>query len=146
MRRIAHTLGALALATSLGATAAHAFEGPGMTAARQLDMTTQHLAVSADREMKAGRIDAEQARRLEDFAAVARGFRFDLEHGSYTSIQAQKAWAEVSQSFLAARNALGDRGSTLLRNEVLRVHSLMNRIDLRFGGPAFRTGKNGYPG
>jgi len=87
-----------------------------------------------------------QAQRLEDLAAVAHVFRFDLEANQYDSTQFEEAWAEVSDTFLAARRALGDAGSKSLRNEVLRVHALMNRIDLGLGGSAFWSGDQGWAG
>src|SRR4051812_48459413 len=133
MQRLLPTLCAIVLLATLGTAAARAQEGPGMTAVRQLDLAAQHLAISADREVREGRVTPAQAQRLADLAAVARGFHFEFESSQYGFVQAEEAWAELSDTFLAARRALGDAGSKSLRNEVLRVHALMNRIDLGLG-------------
>ena len=146
MRRMLPYLCAVLLLLPLAAASARAQDGPAMTTVRQLDLAAQHLATTAERDAKAGTLSQDQADRLEDLAALARGFRFDLEANQYSSIQARVAWDEVADTFVAARKALGKDGSKALRNEVLRVHSLMNRLDIGLGGPGFWYGSQGWPG
>jgi len=52
MKRLLPTLFAILLLATLGSAAARAQEGPGMTAIRQLDMATQHLAGTTGREVR----------------------------------------------------------------------------------------------
>ena len=146
MRRLLPPLCALMLLAPLATATARAQEGPLLTRARQLDMLAQHLAATAAHELQDGKLTSDQAAHIADFAVLARGFRFDLESTQYSSLQAQVAWAEVSQQFLATREALGPAGDTRLRNEVLRTHTLMNRLDERFGGAGFWAGANGWSG
>src|SRR5581483_11051371 len=115
MRRLVSSLGALLLLLALATATVQAQEGPFLTSARQLDLTTQHLASTATKELHAGRLSEAEVEQVENLAALARGFRFDLEAHEYSPLQAQAAWAEVAQSFLAARNAVGDDGSNGFR-------------------------------
>jgi len=137
---------ALVLLAPLATATARAQEGAALTTVRQLDMVAQHLTTTAARELQQGRLTGDQAARIDDFAALARGFRFDLESSQYSPLQAEVAWGELSQHFLAARAALGRAGSPSLRNEVLRTHTLMNRLDEGLGGAGFWAGENGWSG
>jgi len=130
----------------LTAGLASAADASVMTDSRQLDLTAQHLATTAEREAKAGTLSNDQARLLEDLAARARMFHFDLEANQYSVIQEQLSWDQVADAFLTARNAVGDQGSKNLRAEVFRVHSLMNRIDQGMGGSGFWHGRHGWTG
>ena len=121
-------------------------ESPQLTTLRQLDLAAQHLAATARRHNEAAELTDDQNRLLTDLAALVRGFRFEIEFNSLSGMQAIAAWDEVAETFVAARKALGDDGSRQMRNEVLRVHSLMNRLDRGFGGTGFWQGDQGWTG
>ncbi len=125
---------------------AQAAEGPAMTATRQLDLAALHMAATAQDQAKAGALSTQAAETVEGFAALVRDFRFQLEADFASSIQAQVAWAEVIDGFVATRDLLSDSDSRALRHELLRIHALMNRLDRRFGGSGFWSGPHGWNG
>jgi len=143
MRRTVLSLIALA---ALFSTAARAAEGPGMTAARQLDLAAQHLAATAAQEVQAGRLDAAAGDTAVGFAALVRDFRFDLEADAYSVLGVEAAWAQVAEGFTSTRDLLHDSNSQALQHELLRVHTLMNRLDRGFGGSGFWSGPHGWSG
>jgi hypothetical protein len=142
MRRTLPFICSLLLTAGMASTA-HATV---LTDSRQLDLTAQHLAATAAHEVQAGTLSKDQARLLEDLAARARLFHFDLEASQYSVIQEQLSWDEVADTFLTARTAVGEGGSKDLRAEIFRVHSLMNRIDQGMGGTGFWHGRHGWTG
>lgn len=143
MRRLLPYVCALLLLAPVATAAANASV---LTDSRQLDLTAQHLATRAEQEAHAGTLSKDQATLVENLAAIARGFRFDLESSEYSVIQSQLAWDEVARAFLAARNGVADDGSRDFRQEVFRVHSLMNRLDQDMGGTGFWHGRHGWTG
>ena len=144
MRR---TVLSLIVLLALGAVAsARAAEGPAMTATRQLDLAALHMAATAQEQAKAGALSRPAAETVEGFAALVRDFRFQLEADFASSIQAQVAWAQVIDGFVATRDLLSDSDSRALRHELLRVHALMNRLDRSFGGSGFWSGPRGWNG
>jgi hypothetical protein len=131
----------------LAATAtAQVAEGPGMTAARELDLAAHHLAATAQQQARDGQLTSAAAETAEGFAVLVRDFRFDLESDRFSSLQAEVAWAQVAEGFSATRDLLHDKSSRDLRHELLRVHALMNRLDRGFGGPGFWSGPQGWSG
>jgi hypothetical protein len=130
----------------LTAAPAVAAEGSGMTLARELDLTAQHLATTARQQAEDGRLSSQAAETAQGFAALVRDFRFDLESSFHSTLQAETEWAQVADGFLATRDLLHDSDSKGLRNEVLRVNNLMNRLDRRFGGTGFWYGPHGWSG
>ena len=142
-RTVSSLIVLLALVTVASARAA---EGPAMTATRQLDLAALHMAATAQEQAKAGALSPQAAETVEGFAALVRDFRFQLEADFASSIQAQVAWSEVIDGFVATRDLLHDNDSRALRHELLRVHALMNRLDRGFGGSGFWSGPRGWNG
>jgi hypothetical protein len=140
------TLMSVLVLAALAAGPAGAAEGPLTTAARELDLSAHHLATTAHEQAKAGQLSSEAAETAEGFAILAREFHFALESDRFSSLQAEVAWSRVAEGFSATRDLFHDEGSRALRNEMLRVHALMNRIDRGFGGPGFWYGPHGWSG
>ena len=139
-------LSLIVLLALVGVASAQAAEGPAMTATRQLDLAALHMASTAHEQAKAGGLSPQAAETVEGFAALVRDFRFQLEADFASSIQAQVAWAEVIDGFVATRDLLSDSDSRALRHELLRIHALMNRLDRSFGGSGFWSGPHGWNG
>lgn len=144
MKRTALSL--IALLALVAVASAQAAEGPAMTATRELDLAALHMASTAQQQAKAGALSPQAAETVEGFAVLVRDFRFQLEADFASSIQAQVAWAEVIDGFVATRDLLSDNDSRALRHELLRVHALMNRLDRSFGGSGFWSGPRGWNG
>jgi hypothetical protein len=134
------------LLAALALVPAHAAEGPGMTAARELDLAAHHLAATTQRLAQEGKLNAEAAETAAGFAALVRDFRFDLESSFLSVIQAEGAWAQVGDGFVATRDILADTDSRPVQHELLRVNTLMNRLDRAFGGSGYWYGRHGWSG
>ena len=133
---------AFALATLLAAPLAAA-EGPTLTLARQLQLATAHFAVTAAEEESP--LTAESQSAVRELAATAAGFRWELE-GAPRGFEMLGAYTQLQRQFVAVRAAMPADAPKAVRNEMLRVHSLMNRLDRSFGGTGFWSGRNGYSG
>ena len=117
-----------------------------MTAARELDLAAHHLAATAEQQAREGQLSAQAAETAQGFAALVRDFRFELEPDLRSTLQAEVGWAQVAEGFLATRELLASSDSRALRHELLRVNSLMNRLDRGLGGTGFWSGRQGWNG
>lgn len=143
MRRSISAFAFVALAAVSLSPPVAAAEGPTLTLARQLQLATAHLASTAGSAEPALAADDQTA--LRELAAVAAGFRWELE-GAPVGFEMVGAYAQLQRRFLAARAAVPADAPKAVRNDLLRVHSLMNRLDRRFGGTGFWSGRDGYSG
>jgi hypothetical protein len=144
MKRIVLSLAVL-LAT-LAAASARAAEGPAMTTARQLDLAAHHLAATAQQQAQDGLLTPQAAETVVGFADLVRDFRFQLEPNLVSAFQTEIDWAHVAEGFAATRDLLRGSDSRDVQHDLLRVNALMNRLDRRFGGSGFWSGRNGWNG
>jgi hypothetical protein len=144
MKRIALSL--ILLVAPLAAASAHAAEGPAVTTARQLDLAAYHLAATAQQQAKDGLIAPQAAETAVGFADRVRDFSFGLEPSLVSAMEAEFDWAQVASGFTATRDLLRSSNSPDLQHDLLRVNALMNRLDRRFGGSGFWSGRNGWSG
>ena len=131
---------ALAAATAMPLAAA---EGPTLTMARQLQLATSHLSTTAAEPETA--VPVESQRTFRRLAASAASFRWQLE-GAPSGHELVGAWSLLQRDFLAARDRLPADAPKVVKTELRRVHSLMNRLDRQFGGTGFWSGRRGWSG
>jgi hypothetical protein len=117
-----------------------------MTTARELDLATHHLAATAEQQARDGKLGTQAAETAQGFAALVRDFRFELEPDLRSTVQAEIGWAQVAEGFVATRELLTGSDSRALQHELLRVHTLMNRLDRAMGGTGFWSGRRGWSG
>jgi hypothetical protein len=139
MRR---ALPAAALALTLAA-ASPALALPSATSGRQLQLATAHLAASLA-VAEPGLPDAALS-RWQALAEMTETFRWGLEYTT-PPLDLEVTWVEMVREFAAARAALPADLPREVRLEVLRVHSLMNRVDRGFGGTGIWYGPGGWSG
>ena len=101
-----------------------------------------HLVAAAAAEPS---LPAEELARWQSLAGMSEAFRWGLEYTT-PPLDLEVTWVEMVRSFSAARAALPGDLPRGLRHEVLRVHSLMNRIDRSFGGTGLWYGPGGWSG
>ena len=139
MRR---ALPAAALALTFAA-ASPALALPSATSGRQLQLATAHLAAGLA-AAEPGLPEAALA-RWQGLAEMAETFRWGLEYTT-PPLDLEVTWVEMVREFAAARAALPQDLPRAVRLEVLRVHSLMNRVDRGFGGTGIWYGPGGWSG
>jgi hypothetical protein len=139
MRR---SLPALSLVLAFAA-ASPALALPSATSGRQLQLAMSHLAATAAATEPA--LPADTLARWQELAEMAETFRWGLEYTT-PPLDLEVTWLEMARDFAAAREALPEDLPSDLRHEVLRVHSLMNRIDRSLGGTGLWYGPQGWSG
>ena len=139
MRR---ALPAVALALTLAA-ASPALALPSATSGRQLQLATAHLAAGLAAAEPG--LPGSALARWQALAEMAETFRWGLEYTT-PPLDVEVTWVEMVREFAAARAALPPDLPREVRLEVLRVHSLMNRVDRGFGGNGIWYGPGGWSG